>query len=199
MKRNVLAKSIFLFGILFPIRPSIADELSCLRPQIRRVTVDINDPNLGRKSHSKHNSASEQFRQKQNLQLLPNFAQKMDAIEAQSKRLRDHARILAQKEDLSFVENYYLRIKTQIPKGGYYRALHEDEVRYILKSGGLDPGKYFSREGESPHVGHAQNFIFVRCFKCPKEWFKPGNTGGGDVNTQRIPMDRLELIVPELP
>ena len=63
----------------------------------------------------------------------------------------------------------------------------------------LEAGRDFTSAGTRARVGHARNFLFVRCRDCPDSWFKPGDLGSGDKSAQRIPMENLEIFLPAVP
>jgi hypothetical protein len=114
-------------------------------------------------------------------------------------RLKDLQKGASDREfDLVALEKYYLDIGDQIPEGRI-RALGPGEIDSIMTHEFLEAGRDFTSAGTRARVGHARNFLFVRCRDCPDSWFKPGDLGSGDKSAQRIPMENLEIFLPAVP
>jgi hypothetical protein len=175
-------------------------EPSCTQAPIRRITRNIADPYFGQK---KSLLSSAEIIPQKSAETIPASelsSNSLQWIETTAAELRTRAHRLAdQYDDTVKLEAYYVSIKNQLPKNGEMRALSEAEVKHIFRNKGLEVGKYFSRRNESARVGHGQNFIFIRCKQCPESWFQEGSTGGGVVNTKFIPLENLEVIVPQVP
>ncbi len=99
-------------------------------------------------------------------------------------------------EDPGAIFTLYQGLRNKMPQGGYYRAVGASEIIQTLGDGRIQLGQYFAYKDQPARVGHNANFVFLRCSRCPAEWFTEGNTGSGVVNTYPIKASDLEVIIP---
>lgn len=122
-------------------------------------------------------------------------AQVWNLIERRQKYFDDYRKT----RSITEVEALYRNVAAQVPKEGYTRALSLEELRLILTDGGIGSYYDFAFKNEGARVGHGGNFVFIRCAKCPDEWFTAGQLGSSVVNVRTIPIDHLEIVVPRIP
>lgn len=120
------------------------------------------------------------------------------AVSGRQSKLKATAQRLA-NTSLKDVERYYLEIKKQVGKEGYVRALSVEEAANIFVGGKMGAGYDFAFRNDGARVGHGGNFIFLLCRKCPPSMFTDGALGSSVVNQVPIPLEELELVVPQVP
>ncbi|MCM2279217.1 MAG: hypothetical protein NDJ89_14165 [Oligoflexia bacterium] len=96
-------------------------------------------------------------------------------------------------------QRFYEAIGRQVPREGYVRALSPEELGAIVSDGKMGTLYDFNFRDAGARVGHAGNFVFLVCRKCPPEAFVPGNAGSGVLNQRALSLEELELVIPSLP